>query len=85
MIADSKWLNLGREHEGKPFPVKRGIASVNCAMVVRADQHQILQAVLASSDQPTDMVCFTKFGPVPFSRLPAAQLCDIDRTGNLSG
>jgi hypothetical protein len=52
------------KHKARVFPVERRVRPVYCTVVIRADEHQIVQLVVAATAQPVHVVHFTEFPSV---------------------
>ena len=54
--------------------VKRCVASVNCRVVVRTDEHHIFECVVAATTEPLDVMRVAKVFVVFIARVPRADL-----------
>jgi len=68
--------DLRRSSENKCIAaeIERRIAAVDCPMMIRTDEHQIRQRVVASAAQPTHMMGLAKLRAVTAPRRPSADL-----------
>jgi hypothetical protein len=56
------------------FEIKRRIAAVDRAMMVRTNKHKIRKRVITSATEPTDMMRFAKLSAVTASWCPLTDL-----------
>lgn len=76
VTGDLDGFPLPREHKARIRPVERRIGSVYGSVVVRADEHHVVQRVVTAAAKPVHVVRFTEVLLVNGLRVPSAKLAD---------
>ena len=74
VTRDLHTFPIPRKHKARVLPVERRVCPVCRTVVIRTDEHQIVQLIIAAAAQPVHVVRFTELPSVHRPRVPSTKL-----------